>query len=468
MKRRSKVGGGQINGRRRKTPEPKRRDAPRAEARSNSSFIAEETEVARLSRELNQALEQQAATSEVLAVISSPSGKVERVFQSILEKATRICEAKLGLMHLYENGAFRNVASHGAPPAYVELRRREPVFHPVPEHPLAQIAATRQVFHIADLAAGPEAVRGRLADLGGARTLVIVPMLKDNELVGTIDIFRTEVRPFSDKQIALLTNFAAQAVIAIENARLLNELRQRTTDLTERTSDLTEALEQQTATSEVLQAISSSAGDVEPVFATMLDNAVRICEASFGNIYRWDGKALHLVATHNTPAAFAKARSRLPLGPGSNSLVGRMLVTNALVHIADVAATQAYEQRVPETVAAVELGGVRTILGVPMHHESGLIGSFTLYRKEVRPFTDKQIELVTNFAAQAVIAIENARLLNELRQRTTDLTEALEQQTATSEVLQVICSSTSPEVGDVPISEMQTEASASNVLFARG
>jgi GAF domain-containing protein len=271
MKRRSRAGGERSKGRRPKTPKPTRRTTPKVEIRPKPSPVAEEKEVARLSRELNQALEQQAATSEVLAVISSPSGKVERVFQSILEKATRICEAKLGLMHLYENGAFRNVASHGAPPAYVELRRREPVFHPVPEHPLAQIAATRQVFHIADLAAGPEAVRGRLADLGGARTLVIVPMLKDNELVGTIDIFRTEVRPFTDKQIALLTNFAAQAVIAIENARLLNELRQRTTDLTERTSDLTEALEQQTATSEVLRAISSSAGDVEPVFATMLE-----------------------------------------------------------------------------------------------------------------------------------------------------------------------------------------------------
>jgi hypothetical protein len=194
MKPRSRAGGSAIKGRRRKTPEPKRANAPKDVARAKSSSVGKETEVARLTRELNEALEQQAASSEVLAVIRSPSSKLERVFQSILEKATRICEAKLGLMHLYENGAFRNVASHGAPPAYLELRRREPLFHPVPEHPLAQIAATRQVFHVA----GPEA--GRLADLGGARTLVIVPMLKDDELVGTIDIFRTEVRPFTDNQ----------------------------------------------------------------------------------------------------------------------------------------------------------------------------------------------------------------------------------------------------------------------------
>ena len=235
----------------------------------------------------------------------------------------------------------------------------------------------------------------------------------------------------ANKQIELVQNFAAQAVIAIENARLLNELRQRTIDLTE-------ALEQQTATSEVLQVISGSAGDVEPAFATMQEKAVRICDATFGNIYRWDGEALHLVAIRNTPPAFAEARSRLTLRPGSTSLIGRMLATKDVVHIADVAATQAYEQRVPETVAAVEVGGVRTILGVPMLNEGELIGSFTLYRQEVRPFTDKQIALVTNFAAQAVIAIENARLLNELRQRTDDLSETLEQQTASAKVLEVI------------------------------
>jgi class 3 adenylate cyclase len=404
---------------------PKRRNAPEAVPRSNPPPSGNGTEVARLCRELNQALEQQAATSEVLAVISSPSGKLERVFQSILEKATRICEAKLGLMHLYESGAFRNVACHGAPLAYVELRRREPVFHPVPEHPLAQIAATRQVFHVADLAAGPEAVRGRLADLGGARTLVIVPMLKDNELVGTIDIFRTEVRPFTDKQIALLTNFATQAVIAIENARLLNELRQRTTDLTARTADLTEALEQQTATSEVLEVVSSSPGDLEPVFASMLENAVRICDAKFGNIYRWDGEALHIVATHNTPPAFAEDRRgspyrhdpKSPIGP-----IGHMVATKTLVHIGDVAAEETYiNQRDPVAVKAVALGGIRTLLGVPLLNKDEMIGAFFLSRQEVRPFTEKQIGLVKNFAAQAVVAIENTRLLNELRERTEEV-----------------------------------------------
>ena len=244
--------------------------------------------------------------------------------------------------------------------------------------------------------------------------------------------FRHEVRPFTDKQIELVQNFAAQAVIAIENARLLNELRQRTTDLTERTADLTEALEQQTATSEVLQVISSSPGDLQPVFATMLEKAVSICDAKYGNIYRWDGEFLHLLAAHDTPPALAEFRRRSALRP---SLIRRMVETKTAIHVIDVAADPEYlERRTPSTVAAVELGGVRSFLSVPMLKENELIGSFSLYRQEVRPFTDKQIALVTSFASQAVIAIENARLLNELR-------ESLAQQTATSEVLGIISSS---------------------------
>ena len=270
--------------------------------------------------------------------------------------------------------------------------------------------------------------------LAGARSVVWVPMLKNEMLIGTIVIFRQEVRPFSDKQIELVQLFAAQAVIAIENARLLKELRQRTTDLTE-------ALEQQTATSEVLQVVSSSPGHLEPVFAAMVQKAVRICEALFGNIYRWDGDAFTLVATHNTPPAFVEARKLSPVRPKPNSIFGRTVATKTVVHITDTAERRELEQGNPGLVEALELGGVRTALAVPMLKDGELIGLFILCRHEVRPFTDKQIGLVTNFAVQAVIAIENARLLNELRQRTTDLSEALEEQTATSEVLQVISSS---------------------------
>ena len=246
-------------------------------------------------------------------------------------------------------------------------------------------------------------------------------MLKEDHLIGALILSRQEVRPFTDKQIALVENFAAQAVIAIENARLLNELRQRTDDLTERTADLTEALEQQTATSEVLQVISSSPGDLEPVFATMLEKAVRICDADFGNIYRWEGEALRLIATHNTPPAFAEARQRSLLA-NTNRVVKSILASKAPLQVADAAAQPGYIERSDlAAVQSVELGGVRTFLAVPMMKDDELIGSFTVYRQEVRPFTDKQVALVTNFAAQAVIAIENARLLNELRERTEQL-----------------------------------------------
>ena len=266
------------------------------------------------------------------------------------------------------------------------------------------------------------------AEQRGVRTLLSVPMIKEGELIGAISIFRPEVRPFTDKQVELVKDFAAQAVIAIENARLLNELRQRT-------ADLAEALEQQTATSEVLQVISGSPGDLQPVFAAMLENAARICDANFGNIFRWDGNALWLVATHNTPAAFIEHRRRVPFRPNQGNPIGDMLKANVAIHVADLAADERYiTQSDPEVVAAVELGGIRTFVAVPMLKDKMLIGAVIVYRQEVRPFSDKQIELVKNFAAQAVIAIENARLLNELKQ-------SLEEQTATAEVLSVISSS---------------------------
>ena len=237
-------------------------------------------------------------------------------------------------------------------------------------------------------------------------------------MIGVLSLTRDEVSPFTDKQIELVTTFADQAVIAMENARLLNELR--------------ESLEQQMATSEVLQVISGSLGELQPVFEAMLEKAVRICDAKFGNIYRWDGELLHLVAAHNTPPALAAARRRSAMRPTWN--IGRMVATKAVTHVADLAANHAYSERDPTSVAAVELGGVRTYVAVPMLKENELIGSFSLYRQEVRPFTDKQIALVTSFAAQAVIAIENTRLLSELR-------ESLEHQTATSEILASISGS---------------------------
>ena len=416
----------------------KRGIAPKTVRRRSSSPTGQETKVARLARELNEAVEQQTATAEILRVISSSSGDLPPVFEAILENATRICEAKFGNLWLREGDKFRIVAMHGGSPEYREYLFAEPLIVLNAQDAVSRVVSHREVIQVDDISKAPTyGMRPRIATIkiAKARTLVGVPMLKDNEVVGIIAIYRQEVRPFTAKQIELVQNFASQAVIAIENARLLSELRQRTTDLTE-------SLEQQTATSEVLQAISSSPDELQPVFDAMLANAVRICDAKFGNIYRWDGEALRLVATHKVPPAFAEFRRRTPFRPGPENPITRMLTTKAVVHVTDAAAEPGYGDKAdPGAIAAVELGGVRTALAVPMLKENELIGSFSVYRQEVRPFTDKQIELVKNFAAQAVIAIENARLLNELRQRTTDLTEALEQQTGTSEVLRVISSS---------------------------
>jgi GAF domain-containing protein len=246
--------------------------------------------------------------------------------------------------------------------------------------------------------------------------------------IGTLLLRRTEVNPFTDKQIALLGTFAAQAVIAIENARLLNELRQRTTDLSE-------SLEQQTATSDVLRIISSSPGDLSPVFAAMLANATRLCAAKIGTMYFREGDAFTAVAMHGATSAYREARLNVLFHPGSKSALGRVVQTKQLVHIEDCITEQAYAERDPLRVSAVELGGVRTLLSVPMLKENEVIGAIAVYRQEVRPFTEKQIALMQNFATQAVIAIENARLLSELR-------ESLQQQTATADVLKVISRST--------------------------
>ena len=392
-----------------------------------------------LERKLAEAMEQQSATSEVLSIISSSSGDLQPVLDTILANATRICEAKFGALYLYDGEAYRAVAFHNAPPAYVEARKLQTWFRAPPDGPLGRVALTKKVEHIADIKTSQSYMECNplitiAVDLGGFRTVLSVPMLKGNELIGAININRQEVRPFTDKQIELVSNFAKQAVIAIENTRLLNELRQRT-------DDLTEALEQQTATSEVLGIISSSPGELEPVFQAMLANAVRLCDAKFGVLNLYEGGAFRTVAVHNVPPAYAEMRRREPLRPHPGTAHAEVVRTKQVVHISDARTLPAYLERSPMPVAIVDVGGARSLLVVPMLKESDLIGTIVIYRQEVRRFTDKQIEVVRSFAAQAVIAIENSRLLNELRQRTDDLSEALEQQTATSEVLSVISSS---------------------------
>jgi GAF domain-containing protein len=281
-----------------------------------------------------------------------------------------------------------------------------------------------QVSRSADLAAEPALTAG--ARFGGARSYMCVPMLKDDVLIGTISIYRQQLRPFTDKQIALVQNFANQAVIAIENARLMNELRQRTTDLGE-------SLERQTATSEVLQVISSSPGELGPVFDAVLGKATRICEAKFGNLFLRTGAAFRAVAVHNVD--WYRQEPLLDMADIANTPLSQIAESKEVIQFRDLREHQAYLAQNPCLVALVESAGARTILGVPLLKEDELIGAIFIYRLEVRAFTEKQIELVKNFAAQAVIAIENTRLLNELR-------ESLQRQTATADVLKVISRST--------------------------
>ena len=398
-------------------------------------------ENARLLNELHQrtddlaeSLEQQTATSEVLKVISSSPGELEPVFNAMLANATRICEAKFGVLFLYEGDAFRVMALHGAPPAYAEERRRDPRIGIPQGTALARIVETRQTVQVADIQSEPvysndPQRRAGIIGSAGARTLIMVPMLKDEELIGAIAIFRQEIRPFTDKQIELVTNFASQAVIAIENTRLLSELR--------------ESLQQQTATADVLKVISSSAGELQPVFKTMLAKAVERCEASFGAMWLVDGDGYRTAAMHGElPQAYLKQwRSGTLHLPRADIPMVRAIRSRKTVNTPDMRKEKAYVEGDPLAVSAADIGGIRTLVTVPMLKEGEAVGVITIYRREVLPFNQKQIELVENFAAQAVIAIENTRLLNELRQRTDDLTESLEQQTATSEVLRIISSS---------------------------
>ena len=416
------------------TIKAKRGIAPKA-ARNRLSASSKDTEIARLTRDLAEALERQTATSELLKVISSSPGDLGPVFNAMIENATRLCGAEVGTFALYDGFGFRGAAVYGHSERYADVVsqfRRAP-----PAMGLGRMESTRQTVQVTDVAADPsyDEIRRLNPDFNRVRTALYVPIAKEGDLVGAFMIYRHEVRVFTDKQIELIKNFAAQAVIAIENARLLNELRQRT-------DDLSESLEQQTATSEVLRVISSSPGDLEPVFQAMLANATRLCEAKFGNLFLYEGGRLRLVAAHNVPPAFAQARRRGLLYPAPGGFVSEAIRTKQMVHVADLASTRVYAERHPTTVEGVELGGIRTAVAVPMLKDNELIGIIIIYRQEVRPFTDKQIELVSNFASQAVIAIENARLLNELRQRTDDLSESLQQQTATADVLKVISRST--------------------------
>ena len=354
-----------------------------------------------MEKKLAEALEQQTATSAVLQVISSSPGELEPVFTAMLENAVRICGAAFGNLWLRESAdSFRIAATHGAPAAYRDHLRREPVIRPDPRLTMGQILETKRAIQVADIKTAltyADRMRTATIELAGARTLIGVPMIKDNEVIGVIGIYRQEVSPFADKQIELVQNFATQAVIAIENTRLLNELR--------------ESLQQQTATADVLKVISRSTFDLQAVLDTLVQSAARLCEADMTGMVRPYGHVLRFAASYRHSDDFVHFMEQRPIPLARGSAAGRALLEGRVVHIPDIKADPDY------TYVDERLGGFRTIVAVPMLREGTPIGVLALTRVAMRPFTEKQIELASTFADQAAIAIENVRLFDEIQDK---------------------------------------------------
>ena len=377
MTRQPKTGVEAVKMRLRKAATPKRCDAPKATRHRGSSSTDLREKVALFKRERDESQEQLKATAEVLRVVSASSGDLKLIFEVILQNSTHLCEANFGVLFLCEGDALRAVAMHNAPPAYAEARGREPLVMSSTTV-IGEVARAKRTIQTADIAKHPAYRKNPkytqlFVKLAGVRSFVGVPILKDDVLIGVIGIFRQEVRLFTNKQIGLVQNFAAQAVIAIENTRLLSELRQ--------------SLEQQTATADVLKVISSSPGELDPVFLGVLANATRICEAKFGTMYFRESDGFRAVAMHGAPPAFVESRLHKLVHPGPATGIGRVLQTKQAVQIEDASTDQGYSERDPMRVSSVELGGVRTLLDVPMLKENEVIGSVAIYREVVRPFT---------------------------------------------------------------------------------
>ena len=377
--------------------------------RLRNTHIDLEKKVEVLTRELDEALEQQRATSEVLRVISSSPGELELVFQTMLAHAIRICDANFGALFQFEDGVAAAAAMLGVPPAFAEFWQRGP-YRPGSRTALGRVMQTLQTVHIADVTVDPAYLEGEpifvaAVELGGFRTILNVPILKEDELIGVFAIYRQEVRSFSSRQVELVTNFAAQAVIAIENARLLNELR--------------ESLRQQTAIADMLKVISRSTFDLQTVLNALVESAARLCDAEMGAIMRPRGEAFDFAANYGFSQEMTTLLTTQPVSTGRGTLAGRTACEGRPVHIPDVLADPEYTYTNGQRVA-----GYRSMLGVPLLRDGMSIGVVILVRMVARPFTERQIKLVTTFADQAVIAIETVRLFDEIQEKSRQLAEA--------------------------------------------
>jgi GAF domain-containing protein len=365
--------------------------------------------------DLQESLEYQTATSDVLKVISRSTFDLQPVLDTLVQTAVRLCGADMAGLLTRDGDVYRRAADYGVSPEWAAITSAR-TYEPGRDNVVGLALLERQVVHVADISAAGLASPGAVT-VGKVRTALGVPLLREEEPIGVILLARQRVEPFTERQIELVRTFADQAVIAMENARLLTETR--------------EALEQQTATAEVLQVINSSPGDLAPVFDAMLEKATRLCEAPFGTLRTWDGERFHVGAVHGEPRFIDWVRRRGSFRPDRDgSPLGRIIDGEQIVHFGDAPDDAGYSASLGFR-KMVDVSGMRSGMAVSLRKDDALLGTITVYRQEVRPFTVKQIALVQTFADQAVIAMENARLLTETR-------EALEQQTATAEVLQVI------------------------------
>ncbi|HEX7214465.1 MAG TPA: GAF domain-containing protein, partial [Methylomirabilota bacterium] len=381
-------------------------------------------------RDLTETLEQQTATGEILRVISSSPTDAQPVFDTIASSGGRLCDARCFVFR-FDGDQLHFVAQHGLSGDGVEAMRRA-----WPRTPTRGTAAGRAVLgraavHIADINRDPDYELGTVAQAGAWRATAAVPIMRDGAPIGVISLLRSEPGLFSNRQIELLRTFADQAVIAIENVRLFKELEDRNSALTEAHEQVTAALEQQTATADILRVISSSPTDIQPVFDTIARSAARLCEAIDVAVFRVDEDMLRLVAHHGTNPV-----GDVPIQRGT--IGGRTVLDRRMIHLEDA---QAAGDEFPEGSAFARERGFRTDLSVPLLREGAAIGNIQALRNEIRPYSEQQIRLLQTFADQAVIAIENVRLFKELEVRNRDLTQTLEQQTATSEILRVISGS---------------------------